>query len=187
MKVLVIDTETTGLPPKGVIHPLTWPHIVQFTFLSVDTENDHVDTHDFILRVPVAIPPEATAIHRITNDMSSLGRDFGDVFPIFYALHEAADMVVGHNLTFDLNMINVELLRRRLPVLQTTVQFCTMREGTAVCNLLHESGYVKWPKLVELHMHLFGEVPVGLHDARVDAMACLRCFYRLHLKRDVLK
>lgn len=36
--------------------------------------------------------------------------------------------------------------------------------------------YKKYPKLCELHEHLFGSVPENLHNALVDTLVCLRCF-----------
>ena len=40
MRVLVFDTETTGLPKSKIINPDTlnlWPHIVQFSYIIYDT------------------------------------------------------------------------------------------------------------------------------------------------------
>ena len=37
----------------------------------------------------------------------------------------------------------------------------------------------KYPKLSELHNHLFGFVPENLHDAQVDVETCLRCYNAL--------
>ena len=37
----------------------------------------------------------------------------------------------------------------------------------------------KFPKLSELHQHLFGFVPENLHDAQVDVETCLRCYKQL--------
>ena len=43
MKILVFDTETTGLPsPKNVsiTRPECWPHIIQFSYLIFDMKDD---------------------------------------------------------------------------------------------------------------------------------------------------
>jgi DNA polymerase-3 subunit alpha len=37
----------------------------------------------------------------------------------------------------------------------------------------------KYPKLSELHHHLFGFIPENLHDAQVDVETCLRCYKML--------
>ena len=45
MRVLVFDTETTGLPKSKFISPDTlnlWPHIVQFSFVIYDTEENDI-------------------------------------------------------------------------------------------------------------------------------------------------
>lgn len=39
--------------------------------------------------------------------------------------------------------------------------------------------YVKYPKLSELHSHLFGYVPDNLHNAMMDVLVCLRCFLKI--------
>ena len=39
--------------------------------------------------------------------------------------------------------------------------------------------FKKFPKLSELHEHLFGSVPENLHNALVDTFACLRCFLKI--------
>ena len=70
--------------------------------------------------------------------------------------------------------------------------FCTMRVGKKICNIVIQpenkidkktglativpKPFVKYPRLSELHQHLFGSVPEGLHNSLVDTMACLRCF-----------
>jgi DNA polymerase III epsilon subunit-like protein len=53
-----------------------------------------------------------------------------------------------------------------------------------LCKIYFEgktSGAYKWPKLEELHQHLFNEVPANLHDALTDVKACLRCFLQMQL------
>jgi DNA polymerase III epsilon subunit-like protein len=76
--------------------------------------------------------------------------------------------------------------------------FCTMRVGKKICNIVIQPGnkidpktglativpkpFVKYPRLSELHQHLFGSVPEGLHNSLVDTMACLRCFLFMRFK-----
>ena len=55
MRVLVFDTETTGLPKSKIINPDTlnlWPYIVQFSYVIYDTDvNDMVVSSDNIVKV----------------------------------------------------------------------------------------------------------------------------------------
>ena len=57
--------------------------------------------------------------------------------------------------------------------------YCTMKETTDLCKLPGRYGNYKWPKLQELHKHLFGENFVGAHDAMFDIKATMRCYYKL--------
>jgi DNA polymerase III epsilon subunit-like protein len=75
--------------------------------------------------------------------------------------------------------------------------FCTMRIGKKICNIVvqppdkidEKTGntitpkpYVKYPRLSELHQHLMGSVPDGLHNSLVDTMACLNCYIALRFR-----
>ena len=184
MKILALDTETTGLPPKHVpaTSPDEWPYIVQFSYVVFETDDDTALEVDCILRVPVDIT--TTFIHGITKEASDRGVDFGEVFHQFYAAMTSADIVVGHNLDFDMQLVVAECTRRRLSFEFPSVRFCTMRESKERVGLLNASGYFKYPKLSELYEHLFHVAPVNLHNALADAYMCLRCFFVLVLKRD---
>lgn len=82
--------------------------------------------------------------------------------------------------------------------------FCTMMNSINICNIIKESknrgrlmadewinleefdGFVvkkrmhkKWPKLSELHFHLFGTIPQNLHNSMVDTEACLKCYVKM--------
>ena len=76
MKILVFDTETTGLP-DGYNVPYQqssrWPHIVQFSFILYDLEkNKIISESDFIIDVPddVTISEKSIEIHGITKKIS---------------------------------------------------------------------------------------------------------------------
>ena len=118
MRVLIFDTETTGLPKSRSINPDSlhlWPHIVQFSYIIYDvTDNDICVIEDNIIRVAddVEISQESAAIHGITNEISkSGGVDLNQVLSGFFGALKNVDMLVGHNISFDINVVVVELLR----------------------------------------------------------------------------
>ena len=50
MKLLVFDTETTGLPLErnaSIYKPELWPHIIQISFILYDTERDKILNEQF--------------------------------------------------------------------------------------------------------------------------------------------
>ena len=61
MRLLIFDTETTGLPKKGnksKPDPMTWPHVCQLSWLVFDDVTEKLFTKDYIIRLPegVTIP-----------------------------------------------------------------------------------------------------------------------------------
>lgn len=208
MKVLIFDTETTGLPETKIISQDTldkWPHIVQFSFIIFDTKkNDILEIKDFIVKIPkdVNISEQSTAIHGITNEISRKGIIINDILREFFDKLKNVDMLVGHNIDFDLNMIYVELLR--IIYYQENISsykfdlhllknfkniYCTMQESIDLCNIQMTSKlgkeYKKFPKLSELHEKLFGIIPKNLHNSLVDILITLRCFMKLKFDIDI--
>ena len=204
MKVLVFDTETTGLP-LDFNAPLTdsakWPHIIQLAFIIFDTTTKEIlEYSDRIIRLDesVYVSPESIAIHQITPSLSQT-----DGIPIQEALQHFSesirdvDIIVGHNIIFDKRMLMVELNRNKMPNCfyrkngLAIIDYCTMKKGVELCaikitNKTTGKPYNKWPTLTELHTHLFGEAPKGTHNAIVDVMICLRCYVKMTCKFDIV-
>ena len=118
-----------------------------------------------------------------------------------YVDYLTCNCVVAHNIEFDTMMIRNEIMRHFdyvkivCPELRNLLntgfekamhidRYCTMKNSINLCGIkisrTNKLGktytYNKWPKLEELHNHLFGFVPDGLHDAMVDVDTCLRCY-----------
>jgi len=214
MIIITFDTETTGLPKIKMITEKTlhlWPYIVQFSYVIYDNETNTVlKTVDHIIKVPdhIVISQENSNIHGITDTMSKTsGQNITHVLREFMEDYNNADIVVAHNMEFDLNIIKVELMRQiyndnqptsekdeitqKLNCLKTSKKLCcTMQESLEICNIkaLTKDGkeYVKFPSLTELHKYLFNVVPKKLHNSLNDVLICLRCFYKMHFDVDIL-
>jgi DNA polymerase III epsilon subunit-like protein len=197
MKVLVFDTETTGLPTERNA-PITathkYPYILQLSYVLYDTvERRTLAVRDDYVRVAAQVPISAssTAIHGIDRTVcEQRGVPIEEALERFRAHVASADVLVAHNLQFDERMIEVECLRSQLasPFFQKPLK-CTMLTNVNVCKLAHATfrggNNYKWPTLAELHQHCFQTVPVGLHNALTDVRACLRCFVWLEEGYDV--
>lgn len=214
MKILVFDTETTGLPKTKFISPSTldqWPYIVQFSFIIYDSSlNDIVESKDDIIKLPenVLIPEESTKIHNITNELSlKSGLQINEILNVFFDHLRNVDRLVGHNIEFDLNMIKVEISRiinenqvtpEQLKLYKYNLHFlnnyknisCTLKDSIKFCNIqaINKSGkpYLKYPKLIELHDKLFNETPKNLHNSFNDILVTLRCFMKLKYGIDLI-
>ena len=210
MRTLVFDTETTGLSKTQIISPSTihlWPHVVQFSYIVFDTEsNEIVKIKDSIIKVPdgFTITEENAKIHGITTEISlAKGVDLLPVLEEFFADFDTSDHIVGHNVSFDINMIKAELqrlimnssdkkLQEYLTTINTSTKFyCTMQETIELCAIemkdKYGRPYKKFPKLVELYQKMFGVTPKNLHNSLNDVIVCLRCFIKLKYEIDIVE
>lgn len=214
MRVLVFDTETTGLPQTKILNPDTlhlWPTIVQFSFIIYDLSlNEIILSNDHVIKIPndISISEESSKIHGITNEIcSSKGVLMEDVLDEFFCCLKNVDCIVGHNVSFDKSMIVVELLRiiynknysyvvtkkykNHLNDINTFRNVCcTLQDSVNVCNIqaIDKFGrpYLKYPKLIELHQKLFNTSPNNLHNSFSDILVTLRCFMKLKHEIDIL-
>jgi len=214
---LIFDVETTGLLPKqSRIHvPISldsFPTITQLSFVVYDLiDNKIVQTFNSYIQLPpnMTLTNEVTQITGITASMCEQGKPIVEALVEFYKAYSMCDGIVAHNLDFDEKMILIELERnvediakiepRCLSLFRTVFEetkgmerYCTMRKGTALCNIVIDSPKsikgtkIKWPKLRELYETLFEEpAPKGLHNAIIDVHACLQCY--LKMRHNMIK
>jgi DNA polymerase III epsilon subunit-like protein len=211
MKIIVFDTETSGLPKSKTITPNTvhlWPFIVQFSYIIFDTDiNSVVKSYDAIVKVKPynVISKDSIKFHGITQEISaSKGINIDTVLFAFISDMHNADMIVAHNVEFDLNMIRVELLRLEQGALVDQLElelrkaifedhtnfYCTMRESVDLCKIEKENSrgkYYKFPTLAELHKHLFEVEPKHLHNSFHDILCTIRCFIKMKYNQDIVK
>jgi len=196
MRITVIDTETTGIIPKDFTSLTQCPYMLQLGSITYDTDtNDIIRNINKIIQVSddVVIPPEVSAINRIDKERTMKeGCNIKDVLMEFNEQLTVSDMIVAHNLEFDINILNYEYLRHDIPFeylkMDKDKSYCTMRHGTPLCRIKKENSkgkYYKWPKLEELHTHLFGRSLQNLHDAYNDLVVCLRCYMFMNFQIDV--
>jgi len=188
---LVFDTETTGLPrswraPASDIH--NWPRVVQVAWEAFDERDQMMDSVSFIIRPDgFTIPADAERVHGIsTSYAQNHGVAIAQALEGFLKTAENTQVLVGHNISFDLNVIGAELHRMgQGGALQPKTHLCTMRNSTAFCGIPGQYGY-KWPTLTELHAKLFGEEARETHDAAADTATCSKCFFELK-RRGIVK
>ena len=206
MLSIIFDTETTGVPKKkkGLItDDKNWPYIVQLAWILFDMDSCQIiKQKNYIIRLPdlINIPAEATQVHKITNaQMIKEGKNAATIFKEFMDDLVTATYVVAHNINFDLPVLRAELYRkkmyREIGIIDKGkfIKFCTMKYGVPICNLTMISKKTgktipKWPKLQELHYTLFKQTlnQDMLHDALIDIMICMRCFYKMMFDEDML-
>lgn len=189
-RFLFFDVETTGLP---IDYQLTsnsfehWPRIVQISWMLTDDNYNLLKKEDFTIKPSgFVIPEKATQIHRITNeDAYQMGIKLETALSIFARDVFAATHIIGHNVSFDMNVVRSELYRLHAKdIFKEKQTVCTMKASANFCKIQGKSGY-KYPTLQELHMKLFGNKFEDAHNAYNDVVATQRCFVEL-IKKGIL-
>jgi len=176
MKHLIFDTETTGLPKGSLVQLDKQPRVIEFAGILWNDETGDEQEHCWLFNPGVPISAEATKKNNITDDMVKDAPPFATNAPAIRSLLIVADVMVAHNLFFDMHMLANEFRRASSAAVTWPKGICTV-EATE-----HLLGHRL--KLAGLHRHLFGEDFEGAHRAITDVRALLRCYKELR-KRNL--
>jgi len=166
-----IDTETSGV---DVEHD----RIVTATAVRIAPGRDPVPA-DWLVAVDVDIPAEATAIHGVTTDYArEHGRPAGDVISevrdAILTAWAAGAVIVGHNVCFDLSIIDRESRRwlgQPFGIIGPVADSLCLDRAT--------DRYRKGSRKLEAVAAHHAVRLDGAHDAHFDAMASARIVWRI--------
>ncbi|MDO8686836.1 MAG: exonuclease domain-containing protein, partial [Candidatus Berkelbacteria bacterium] len=154
------DTETTGNEQKDFL--------VQIAYKTSD------ENFTGLYKPSIKIPPEASAVHHITNKMVADKPSFqeSDDLPKIKKLFEDKDsVVVAHNALFDLTIIKKEGIEPKRFI-------CTLR----VARHLDPENKIEQYKLQYLRYYLDIEIDATAHDALGDVLVLEQLYERLKKK-----
>ena len=160
LKLIFFDTETTGNTEKDFLCQIAYK-CGEESFVG-------------LYKPPIKIPPEASAIHHITNKMVVDKPTFKESTdqPIIKKLFEDKDsIIVAHNAPFDLLIISKEDIVPRKFI-------CTLR----VARYLDKEGKIERYNLQYLRYLLELEIEATAHDALGDVLVLEKLFERLKNK-----
>lgn len=196
-KVLFFDTETSDFIKKSL--PANDPEqawTVQIGAILASQNEEFGQMNVIIKANGRSMNYYAQEVHGITVERADLeGIEELEAAEQFGLLLRQAELVVCHNFAFDWNYV-YQMMERNLEELSDLARsafyldlpnHCTMKDKNVVkmCGLKNKAGRPKWPKLTELHTHLFGEGFDGAHDAYADISATKKCFFEL-VNREVI-
>jgi exodeoxyribonuclease X len=159
-KIIFFDTETTGNEQKDFLCQIAYKN----------------ESEKFVglYKPEIKIPPEASAVHHISNKMIADKPSFkasGDLLKIKKLFEDKDAVVVAHNATFDLIMIKKEGIEPKKFI-------CTLR----VARHLDPEGKIERYNLQYLRYLLEIEVDATAHDALGDVLVLEQLFERLKKK-----
>lgn len=177
MMALLLDCETTGLIDNLVKRKERQPEIIE-VYLCLANIESGVISDDFgsLIKPPKGIPNYITDITGISTAMVEDAPPFGLVAPRIRMMIESAPLCVGHNMTYDRDILDIEFSRMNIQ-LNWPKLLCT----------IEQTMYLKGGRMAlsDLHEFLYGEKFTGAHRAKDDVHALLRCCQEL-LRRDLL-
>ena len=178
--ILIYDTETTGLPPKGGSpQSSNYPKVVQLGWVCLDEGLTILGQQQLLIDPEVAIPLGASGVHGITTEIArKCGTQSKATFRAFLHVAAKAKIVVGHNISYDDNLVAHEVWRHGFDTSEAYKRFInTPRIDTNSRKLLrmppHANGRSNMVKLGEAYEHITGET-FDAHSALPDCLACGR-------------
>lgn len=159
-KIIFFDTETTGNTEKD--------------FLCQIAYKTSEESFTGMYKPPFKIPPEASAVHHISNKMLEGKKPFGeteDAKKIKELFENPDSVVVAHNAPFDLMIIKKENIEPKNFI-------CTLR----VARFLDPEEKIERYNLQYLRYLLEIEIEAQAHDALGDVLVLEKLFERLKNK-----
>ncbi|MFA5936344.1 MAG: exonuclease domain-containing protein [Candidatus Paceibacterota bacterium] len=159
-KIIFFDTETTGNTEKDFLCQIAYK-----------TDKDNFTG---LYKPPIKVPPEASAVHHLTNKMLedksafTESKDFQKIKELF---ENKNSVVVAHNAPFDLLMIKKEGI---IP----SNFICTLR----LARYLDPDEKIEKYNLQYLRYFLEIEIDATAHDALGDVLVLEKLYERLKKK-----
>lgn len=155
--IIVLDVETTG---KDRARDQVIELCIQ---LGLD---ECAEFRTWRFKPSVPINPEATKVHGITDADLAACPTFASSAPQVVALINAAEVIVGYNVAFDLDMLQAELQRAGLPALDLAA-----KQVVDVLRLWHT---VEPRTLAAAHQKFCGPELTDAHQAAADVAGTAR-------------
>ena len=178
MYFLFVDTETTGIPvddSKTYKDIDNWPQIRQISWIMYTKSGNFVRARNYVTMSDNDTPQIAC-----NGYLPKINKQIYDILPVFLEDLSFCDVVIGHNIDYDITIILCELYRLGLDTmtLESMQRFCTMKNGVDLCGFdsIHGDRY---PKLQELYSKLFHHPFENPHDAYCDTLATVECFWEI--------
>ena len=116
---LIFDTETTGLPKRWdapISDSENWPRCIQIAWQIHDDIGQLISHEDYLITPDgFTIPFESEQVHGISTALAvAKGTALEKVLEKFSKALDQSIYVVGHNISFDRNIVGAEFLRSNL-------------------------------------------------------------------------
>ena len=193
--IMVLDTETTGLPLFSKYHTFYNPkdftkydisRVIEIGYYIYNIDGDIIKKNDILIK-PSGFKIENSEIHGITNENADInGVPLINALEQFYIDLYKCDTIIAHNLKFDMNIILAECYRNQknndnnisiysniINKMSSMKQICTIQLAKDKLKL------EKRIKLIDLYKMIIKKDWIQKHRAEDDARICAECYWHL--------
>lgn len=171
-KILVLDTETTGLGHRA--------EILQFSAM---WGNEEIAMNQYIRPEHTDRWEQAMSVNHITPGLVADKPTMSELKEKIEALLYNADIIVGYNLPFDLRMLSQNGVE--LPSEDKVKYVDLMIPFAEIYGEYNDYfGDYKWQKLITC-AHYYGYTGDGWHDSLADVRATLYCYRKMLDRGDL--
>lgn len=163
-KIVVFDTETTGIPKHPKAKMEVQPKIIEFAGVVVDEKGVVLRELELLFNPQEPLEEIITKITGLKDEDLANQPTFPELVGQLFDFFKGNDAVIAHNLPFDTAMIDLEMMRHDLGAFHwPELKFCTVQENA------EEWG--RRPKLTEMYEKVKGEKLDQKHRALDDVLA----------------
>lgn len=175
-KIFLFDIETDGL----IENDTHIPNLIQISWVIMDTKGIAYKKSTELVNSNFNSNSKAFKINHISpSTIREIGRPPNDVYQdVLFDLRHC-DIIVSHNLKFDLRILENEFLQNQVDFqFESIDKFCTMEFSISlVKNEINKD--TKYLKLVELYEVLFNHNVKQFHNANSDVTILAKCVKEL--------
>ena len=175
-KIIVFDTETTGLLKPSPADITMQPYITEIYAVKLDEDFNILDEFESYIKIPVPVPDFITKITGISDATLRNAPLFEEIAENLKEFFEDATETVAHNHAFDKAMVLNQIIRAGYkffawPVTETCTVQATMAYEQRRLNLQR------------LHEILLGKGFKDAHRAKSDVHALVRIYHQLRERK----
>ena len=170
LNIVLFDTETTGLLQPIDAPMESQPKITELYMVKVNQDFNLLGEYNQMFNVGEPLTEEVIRITGITDADLKDKPAFKEQIPFVREFLKNVDLLVAHNLAFDLGMLDVEFKRAEKEFPRMPHNCCT------VLSTMGMTGHRL--SLSRLHWMLF-QKQFSAHRAKDDVFALVRCFHEL--------
>lgn len=191
---IVLDIETTGLPTVNGFNSYKDPkliknydssRVVQIAIGVYDNKQNEKEFYNILINPENKFYINNYKFHGITQEKASKeGIIFKKFIPIFEKILLNTDLIIGHNINFDVNVLASELYRNNeqnlAKMFLNIKRYCTCFNGKNIVKIKNKkNNNYKLPKLNELYQFFFNEEMKNYHDAKYDVIHTAKCYFKM--------